>query len=163
MVSYKYISYYCGLVYCINIIFRTIQGDCFFIVLHLVKRFVWYRSVFTKFSYYRDFFCLEPASCLHDHHCHGWMCYIDTTKITALMFVWYCLVFIQYIYYSDFFCLGPALCIPIFYCYVWVHYVDAAKTVVACMSLLLLSIDIRRFCYFIMFHFKLTNGAMMKW
>ena len=35
-------SYYCGLVYSIDIISRTIQGD-FFIVLHVVKRFLWYR------------------------------------------------------------------------------------------------------------------------
>ena len=29
MASYQYMSYYCGLVYHIGIIFITIQGDCF--------------------------------------------------------------------------------------------------------------------------------------
>ena len=43
-------SYYCGLVYHIDIIFRTIQGD-FLIVLHFVKRFVWDCSVLTQYSY----------------------------------------------------------------------------------------------------------------
>ena len=85
-----------------------------FIVLHFVKRFVW--DFLNSYSYYRDFFCLGPASRLCERHCHGWVRYIDTTKIT-----------------------------------VW------------CMSSLLLSIDLRWLCYFIMFDFKLTNGAMMKW
>ena len=31
------------------------------------------------------------------------------------------------------------------------------------MSLLLLSIDLQQYFYFIMFNFKLTNGAMVKW
>ena len=31
------------------------------------------------------------------------------------------------------------------------------------MSSLLLSIDIVQYCYFNMFYFKLTNGAMGKW
>ena len=80
----------------------------FFIVLHLVKMFVWYLFVFTQYSYYREFFCLGPASRLHERDCHRWVRYTDTTKITVLMFVWYCLVFIQYSYYRDFFCSGPA-------------------------------------------------------
>ena len=81
----------------------------------VVSMFVWYRSVFTQYSYYHDFFFLGPALRLRNCHRHGWLRYIDTTKIT-----------------------------------VW------------CMSLLLLSIDLRWFCYFIMFYFKLTNGAIFK-
>ena len=81
-----------------------------------VLRLVWYISVFTQYSYYRDFFCLWPASRLHNQHCHVWVRYIHTTNIT-----------------------------------------------VACMSWLILSIDLRWICYFIMFCFKLTNGAMDKW
>ena len=52
-------SYYCGLVYRIYIILSTIQGDCFNF-LHLVKRFMWYHSVLTQYSYYHDLFCLWP-------------------------------------------------------------------------------------------------------
>ena len=42
------------------------------------------------------------------------------------------------------------------------------KIMVECMSLLLLSIDLRRICYFIKIYFKLTNVAiekfcMVKW
>ena len=70
---------------------------------------------FTQYSYYHDFFCLGPAFRLRNHHCHGWVCYIDTTIIT-----------------------------------VW------------CVSLLILSIDLRWFCYLIMFYFKLNNDAMVK-
>ena len=87
-----------------------------FIVLNFVKTFVWDRSVFTQYSYYCDFSCSGPASRLSDCHCHRWVRYIDTTKIT-----------------------------------VW------------CMSLLLLSIDLQWFYYYIMFYFKLTNGAMVEW
>ena len=54
-----------------------------FIVVHLVKRFVWDRSVFTQHSYYREFFCSGPASRIRYCHCHGWVRYIDTTKITV--------------------------------------------------------------------------------
>ena len=54
-----------------------------FIVLHFVKIIVWYHSVFTQYSYYRDFFCLGSTSRLRDRHHHGWVRYIDTTKITV--------------------------------------------------------------------------------
>ena len=40
--------------------------------------------------------------------------------------------------------------------------IDTTKIAVSCMSSLLLSIDLRRFYYFIMFYFILTNGAMVK-
>ena len=36
-----------------------------------------------QYSYYRDFFCLGPASRLRDRHRHVWVRYIDTTKITV--------------------------------------------------------------------------------
>ena len=52
-----------------------------FVVLHFVNGFVWYQSVFTQYSYYRDFFYLGPASHICDHHRHVWVCYFDTTKI----------------------------------------------------------------------------------
>ena len=54
-----------------------------FIVLNFVKRFVWYRSVFTQYSYYNDFFSLGTALDPRYHHCRGWLKYIDTTKITV--------------------------------------------------------------------------------
>ena len=54
-----------------------------FIVLHFVKKFVWYRSVYTKYSYYRDLFYSGTALHLCDCHRHRWVCYIDTTKITV--------------------------------------------------------------------------------
>ena len=125
--------------------------------------FVWYRSVFTQFSYYWDFFCSEPASRLRDIHCHGWVRYIDTTIITVLRFVWFCSVFTQYSYYHDFFCSGPESRICNHHRPVWVRYIDTTKITFLCMSSLLLSIYIAQFYYFIMFYFKLTNGAMLKW
>ena len=133
-----------------------------FIVLHFVKRILWYRSVFAKFSYYCDIFCSEPASRLRERHRHGWVHYIDT-KNTVLRFVWDCLVFIQYIYYRELFCSGPASGLCNRHCHMWVCYIDTTKITVVCMSLLLLSIDIQRFCYFNMLYFKLTNVAMVKW
>ena len=42
-------SYYCGLVYSINIIFRTIQGECFYSPT-IFKRFLWDFSVLTQYS-----------------------------------------------------------------------------------------------------------------
>ena len=124
---------------------------------------MWYCSVFTPYIYYCDFFCLGPASHLRDCHYHVWLRYIDTTKITVLRFVWDCSVFTQYSYYCDLYCLGPTLRLRNCYCHWWLSYINTTKNTVWCMSLLLLSIDIWWFCYFIMFNFKLTNGAMMKW
>ena len=37
---------------------------------------------FTQYIYYRDFFCSGAALHLCGRHCHVWVCYIDTTKIT---------------------------------------------------------------------------------
>ena len=37
-----------------------------FIVLHVVKSFMWNCSVFTQYSYYRDFFCSGAALRLRD-------------------------------------------------------------------------------------------------
>ena len=116
-----------------------------------LKRLGWY------------FFCLEPALRLCDCHCHGWLHYIDTTKITVLMCVWYSSVFIQYNYYLDLFCSGPAKRLSNCHCHVWVRYIDTTKHMVACISSLLLSIDIPQYWYFIMFYFKLTNSAKGKW
>ena len=124
---------------------------------------MWYLFVFTQYSCYRDFFFLGPASRLHECHCHGWVRYIDTTKITVLMFVWYCLVFTPYSYYRDFFCSGPELRFCNCHRPTWVRYIDNTKIMVACISSLILSIDLRRYWYFIIFYFKLTNGAMDKW
>ena len=45
--------------------------------------FVWDCSFFTQYSYYCDFFCLRPALRLRDRHCHMWVRYIDTTKVTV--------------------------------------------------------------------------------
>ena len=84
-------------------------------------------------------------------------------KNTVLKFVWYRLVFNPYSYYRDFFCLGPRLRFCNRHCHVWVCYIDNTKITVACISFLLLSTDLRQYWYFIMFYFKLTNGAMEKW
>ena len=77
--------------------------------------------------------------------------------------MWYFSVFTQYSYYCDFFCLGPASRLRNRHLHGWVRYIDTTIITVWCMSLLLLSIDLRWFCYFIMFYFKLTNGEMVKW
>ena len=124
---------------------------------------MWYLFVYNQYGYYCDFFCSGPELCLRERHCHGWVWYIDTTKITVLWFVWYCLVFTQYNYYRDLFCSGPALRLLNCHRHVWVRYIDTTKIIVWCMSSLLLYIDLRWFCYFIMFYFKLTDGAMVKW
>ena len=67
----------------------------FFTALHFVKRLVWYIFVFTQYIYYRYFFCSWPLSRHHVRHRHGWVRYIDTTKITVLRFVWDCLVLLN--------------------------------------------------------------------
>ena len=54
----------------------------FIIVLHFVKKFVWYWSVCTQYTYYRDFFCLGPASRLCHFHRLVWVQYFHTTIIT---------------------------------------------------------------------------------
>ena len=131
--SYQYLSYYYVLVYHIDIILRTIQGD-FFTVLHFVKRIVWYRSVFTQYSYYHDLFCLRPSPRLHDHHRNGWVRYIDITKIKVLSFLWDRSFFILYIYYRDFFCSRPALHLCNRHRHVGVRHIDTTKITVACMS-----------------------------
>ena len=45
--------------------------------------FVWDRSVFNQYSYHRVLFCLGPELRLCDRHRHGWVCYINTTKIAV--------------------------------------------------------------------------------
>ena len=124
---------------------------------------MWDLLVLTQYSHYRNLFFLGPASNLCGCHCHGWVRYIDTTKITFLRFVWDCSVFTHSINYCDFFCLGPSLHLCNNHHHGWVHYTDTTNITFWCMSLLLLSIHIWWFCYFIMFYFKLTNGAMVKW
>ena len=109
------------------------------------------------------FFCSEPASHICGHHRHRSLCYNDTTQITVLMFVWYCFVFIQYSYYHDFFYLWPASRLCNQPRHVWVCYIDTTKIIVACISSLILSTDLRWICYFVMFYFNLTNGTMVKW
>ena len=48
---------------------------------------------FTQYSYYLDFFCLDPASCLPNHHRHGWVRYIETKKLRfGVCHSWYCLL-----------------------------------------------------------------------
>ena len=124
---------------------------------------MWYLFIFTQYSYYRDSFFLGPSLCLCERHCHKWIRYIYTKKITVLRFVWDHLVFTQYSYYRDLFSSGPALRLRNHHCHVWVRYIDAKKVTVWCMSSLLLSIYLQWFCYFNKFYFKLTNGAMVKW
>ena len=43
------------------------------------------------------------------------------------------------------------------------RHIDTTKVTDACMSLLLLSNDLGKFCYFMMFYLKLTDGEMVKW
>ena len=104
-----------------------------------------------------------PSSHLREHHCHGWVRFIDTMKIMLLRFVWDSSVCTQYSYYHDFFCLGPALHHCNHHRHVWVRYIVTTKITVWCMSSLLFSIDILWFYYFNMFYFKLTNGIIVKW
>ena len=54
-----------------------------FIVLHFVKEFLWNIFVFTQYIYYCDLFSSGPASRPYDCHCHVWVRYFNTTKITA--------------------------------------------------------------------------------
>ena len=75
-------SYYCGLVYCIN----KYEGEYIvtvFTVLHFVKRCMCDRSVLTQYSYYSDFFCSWPALRLRNWNCHGWVRYINNMKTTV--------------------------------------------------------------------------------
>ena len=139
------------------------RGWLFLTVLHFVRRFVWHIFVWTQYSYYRDLFRSDPASRLRDCHRHGWVRYIDTRKITVFRFVWDCSFFTQYIYYCDFLCLVSTLCLCNHHCHWWVCYTDTKNIMVSCMSLSLLSIDLRSFSEFIMFYFKLTNSTMVKW
>ena len=56
----------------------------FIIILHFVKSFVWYLSVFNQYSYYCDLFCLGAAYCIYHRHHHVSVSYSDTTKIMVL-------------------------------------------------------------------------------
>ena len=130
-----------------------------------------YISLFTQNSYYCDFFCLGASSHLRERHCSGLVSYWYY-KNYGLMFVWYSSFFTPYSYYHEIFCLGPALCLHNCHFHVWVRFNDNTKITVACMSLLLLSTDIQRYWYFIMFYLNWTvvqwrnggwlNGVMVK-
>ena len=71
--------------------------------------------------------------------------------------------FSQYSYYCDFLYMGPTLRLRHYHFQRWVRYIDTKKIMGWCMSLLIFSIDIQWFYYFIMFYLKLTNGEMVKW
>ena len=133
-----------------------------FSVIHIFKRIVLDCPFLSKYSSYLDLFCLKRVSRLCDYRCHGSVSYIYTTRITVLRFAWYHLVFTQYSYYRDFFCFGSAWPLCNRHLDVWGRNIEYSKFTVACMSYLLLYIDLLRYCYFIMFYFKLTNGAMEK-
>ena len=67
----------------LSIALKNIQDKTrwlFFIVLHFVKRFLWYQSFLNQYIYYCDLFCLEPASRICHLHRHVWVRYFDTTK-----------------------------------------------------------------------------------
>ena len=73
--------------------------------------FVWYFSVFNQYSYYRNFFCLRPASCLRGCHRYVWVRYINTTKIT----VWCMpLILIHMTYFSVYTICISEICRAIF-------------------------------------------------
>ena len=44
---------------------------------------MWYWSVFIQYSYYRDLFCSWPVLRLCHRHCHVWVRYYNTMKITV--------------------------------------------------------------------------------
>ena len=138
-----------------------IRIGCFVSHKYLICWFILFLN--TTFLYQTKKSITLPSLRLCKRHRHRWLRYIDTTKITVWRFVWDCSVFTQYIYYHDFFCLGPSYRLRNCHCHVWVRYIDTTKITVWCMSSLLLSIDLLWLCYFIMFYFKLTNGAMVKW
>ena len=162
MLSYEYMYYYCGLIYHINIIFRSIHSECFSILLHFITMFVWYLFL-NSINLLLWLLFSGPASCLRKRNRHGWVSYIDTMKIIVLRFVWHRLVYIQYSYYRKCFCSERASRLHNFHHHVWVRCIDTTNITVWCMSSLLLSIDLQLSCYSIMFHFKLTNVAMVKW
>ena len=135
----------------------------FFTVLHFIKRFFWDCSVFTKFIYYCDLFFFGTSIA------YSWS---PLSRVSALY--WYykncgfkvyvtSFSFIQFSYYRELFCSAPASRICNHRRHMWVCYIDTTKITVAYMSSLLLSIDLLQLCYFIMFYFKLTNDAMVKW
>ena len=124
---------------------------------------MWDLFVLTQYSYFRELCFLGTASLLRYCYCHGWVRYIDITKITVLRFVWDCSVYNQYSYYCYSLCSISSLNLCSHHHHGWVHYTDTTNITVWCMSLVLLSIDLQPFCYFIMFYFKLTNGTMVKW
>ena len=48
-----------------------------------VLMLVWYCLVSIQYNYYLDLFCSGPAKRLSNCHCHVWVRYTDTTKITV--------------------------------------------------------------------------------
>ena len=52
----------------------------FIIVLHFVKKIVWYLSVFNKYSFYCDLFRLGTTLCLFYRHHHVWVRYFNLLK-----------------------------------------------------------------------------------
>ena len=84
-------------------------------------------------------------------------------KNTVLRSMRYRFVCIQCGYYHDFVCLWPASRLRYQHRHMWVRFIHTNKITVACMSSLILSIDLQGHWYFIMLYFKVTNGAMEKW
>ena len=56
------------------------------------------------------------------------------------------------------FFLGPASHLRDCHSHRWVCFIDTTKITVFCMTSLLLSIDLRQYCYFIMFYLKLSQN-----
>ena len=79
-------------------------------------------------------------------------------KICVILFSFYSVQLLSWL-----FCSGPKYRYCNSHFHMWVRYIDTKNNTVACMSLLLLSIDLRLFCHLIMFYFELTDGAMVKW
>ena len=115
-------SYYLVLVYCIDILFKTIQGDCFLQSYTPLKGLCGIFLVLLNSVIIMTSFFLRPASRLCGRHHHGWVRYIDTTKITALSFVWNRLFFNQYSYFRDIFFLGPVSRLCNCHRHVWVLF-----------------------------------------
>ena len=129
-------------------------------VISLLRASYFYNS--TGIRWY--FLCLEPSSCICDRHHHGWVHALYWYyKKTVFRFVWYRLVFIQCSYDHEFICLWMVSLLCYWHHLVWVRYIHIKKITVACMSSLLLSIGLRRICYFIIFYFEVTNDSMEKW
>ena len=108
-------------------------------------------------------FCSEPALRICESPLSRVSALYRYYENTVLRFVWYCFVCVKYGYYRDLIYSWPASRLCYRHRHVWVRSIHTKKITVAWMSSLLFSIDLWRICYFVLFYFKLINGAIEKW